>query len=583
MTISFGNVSATCERTVLAAIQRCRGWGVLLVVVLLVISFISPARETMFGDDFAYGLTVRHLLQTGEYRLHDWAAANMPTQIYWGALLAKAFGYSFTILRFSTLFLLLGGLTALYYLLRDFGPGDWEASLLSLTVFSSPVVLFLSFTFQTDVQFLAWLILALWLYFRGLRKQNYVTMALASTAAFAAVGTRQFGAALVLGLCGTWLLCEQQRFRKAPLYLVGVAMPLLMTLWQISSGVNRSTFSQKVRLIEQSEFVRDPTDFLLQLVWRPTAILQYLALFLLPLAPVLLTIVRDLRRGRDLGAQTVASADRQRQQGLWLLIAMAAYVAAGLCYEYFIYLPKYLMPYLGWLLPNHEFFPYGFKRRLVLTLVTYGFAVVLGWLIVQRYVERRSWRVMTPEESFMVLTGMALGLQLLYVQFWDTYTIVFIPFAVFAVAQMSHVWPRWCQASTAVLALVMLCVSSLWTRGKLSEYEASWQLAEIAHAAGAAPESIGGNMTWSTYYGAFDEWISHVGGKDAAGKYNRRHPMHDAFFEFLRKRYDRAEYLISSSTPRPTDKSSHLVTSVEYRDRWLHNRNMYLVKRGSLQ
>jgi 4-amino-4-deoxy-L-arabinose transferase-like glycosyltransferase len=313
MTISFGDASATCERTVLAAIQRCRGWGVLLLVVLLVVSFINPVREMMFGDDWAYGLTVRHLLQTGEYRLHDWAAANMPTQIYWGALLAEAFGYSFTILRFSTLFLLLGGLTALYYLLRDF-VRRLEASLLSLTVFSSPVVLFQSFTFQTDVQFLAWIILALWLYSRGLRKQNYVIMALASIAAFAAVGTRQFGAALVLGLCGTWLLCEQQRFRKAPLYLTGIAMPLLMTLWQISYGVNRSTFSQKVRLIEQSEFVRDSTDFLLQLVWRPTAILQYLALFLLPLAPVLLTIVRNVRRSQDLGAQRVANANRQRQR-----------------------------------------------------------------------------------------------------------------------------------------------------------------------------------------------------------------------------------------------------------------------------
>ena len=108
---------------------------------------------------------------------------------------------------------------------------------------------------------------------------------------------------------------------------------------------------------------------------------------------------------------------------------MGVYVSAGLCYEYFIYLPKYLMPYLAWLLPNIEFFPFGFKMRLALTLVTYGFAVVLGWLIGQRYVERQSWRgLMTPEESFVILTGMAtLGLQLFYVQFWDVYLIQFIP------------------------------------------------------------------------------------------------------------------------------------------------------------
>jgi hypothetical protein len=50
MTISFGDVSATCERTVLAAIQRCRGWGVLLLVVLLVGQlYQSRARNDVRG------------------------------------------------------------------------------------------------------------------------------------------------------------------------------------------------------------------------------------------------------------------------------------------------------------------------------------------------------------------------------------------------------------------------------------------------------------------------------------------------------------------------------------------------------
>ena len=581
------NLKVVCHREgcIPAGIWKYPGLCLLLLLFPLIVAFVDPVRETMTGDDgWAYALTVRHLLTTGEYRLHDWAAANMPMQTYWGALLADVFGYSFTVLRFATLILALVGLISLYFLLRDFGTNDFEASLLTIVVLSSPLVLFLSFTFQTDVQFLGWVVLALWLYTRALRHKSYPLMALASVSAFAAIGTRQFGAALVAALAGNWLLCEQQRFRKAPLYLAGIVIPLLITLWQISYGVNQPTFSQKVRLIEQSEFVRDSKDFLLQLVWRPTAILQYLALFLLPLAPVLLTIVCKRSTQSDLGTHRLASANRHGQRRLWLLIAMGVYVTAGLCYEYFIYLPKYLMPYLPWLLPNIEFFPYGFKMRLALTLVTYGFAVVLGWLIVQRYGERQSWRVMTPEESFVILTGMAtLGLQLLYVQFWDVYLIQFIPFAVFAVAQMSHVWPWWCQASTAVLALIMLCFSSLWTRGHLSQAEASWQAAKIAQAAGAAPESIGGNMSWSTYNGAFDEWVTQVGGQGAAGKYNRLNPMHDEFFEFLLKRYDRSRYLISSSMPMPTDKSSHLLTSVEYKDRWLHNRNMSLLKRDSVK
>ena len=114
----------------------------------------------MVDDDWAYESTARHLLAKGEYKLHDWAAANMPVPIYWVAFLARLFGYSFSIFRCSTLILLLVGLIALYLFLRDSGLPHAEASLLACTLLSCPPVLFLSFTFQTDMQFLGWLVLA---------------------------------------------------------------------------------------------------------------------------------------------------------------------------------------------------------------------------------------------------------------------------------------------------------------------------------------------------------------------------------------------------------------------------------------
>ena len=67
-----------------SAIQRClwkpaecHGLVLLVLVALLAIGFIGPVREAAFGDEWAYCLTVRHLALSGEYRLHDWAAANM--------------------------------------------------------------------------------------------------------------------------------------------------------------------------------------------------------------------------------------------------------------------------------------------------------------------------------------------------------------------------------------------------------------------------------------------------------------------------------------------------------------------------
>src|SRR5947208_8882207 len=103
---------------------KVRGLVLLLAAVICVSVYVGPVREVLMNDDWAYALSVRHLLATGEYRLNDWAAANMPVQIYWAALLAHLFGYTFTVLRFSTLALLLVALLSLYLLLRDSGARD---------------------------------------------------------------------------------------------------------------------------------------------------------------------------------------------------------------------------------------------------------------------------------------------------------------------------------------------------------------------------------------------------------------------------------------------------------------------------
>src|SRR4051794_36863114 len=128
--------------------RRHTGLWMLLTTLLVVVAFVNPIREMMIGDDWAYGLTVRHLLETGEYKLNDWAAANMPVQIYWAACLAQIFGYTFGLLRVSTLLLLGVAVVVLYFTLRDSGAGDCESSLLVLVMVASPAVLLLSFTFQ---------------------------------------------------------------------------------------------------------------------------------------------------------------------------------------------------------------------------------------------------------------------------------------------------------------------------------------------------------------------------------------------------------------------------------------------------
>jgi 4-amino-4-deoxy-L-arabinose transferase-like glycosyltransferase len=560
-------------------IRKSPGLYLLLLFFLLVGWFVNPAWQTMFGDDWAYALTVRHLLANGTYQLHDWATANMPAQVYWTAFLAHLFGYSFVVLRCSTLIVCLIGLIAFYHLLRDFGVRDIEASLLSLTLLSSPLVLFLSFTFQTDVQFLGWNILALWLYTRALRQQSYLLMTLASLAAFAAIGTRQFGAALIAGLVGTWLLFEQDRLRKVPLYLVGLVLPLMMTVWQISSAFNRPTFYQNVQLAKQTAYVRNWPNLMAELLWRPTAILQYMGLFLLPLVGVLAVLIIDIfsRRVKADGREVTLGQPAARA-GPWVLCACAIYITAGVAYEYFFHQHQCLVPFLDWLLVHRAvlepLLPVGLGKRFVLTILMYSFAVVLGWLWSQALLQKRNWRRVRPESWFLLFAAVALlAVHLIYVQFYDVYLIQFLPFALLAVGYMLKTWPRYCQAVVAALCLLVLLVSSLWIRGNLAEAQANWHAAELARSAGAAPQDIAATLTWNCYNGAFDEWIASVGGLDAARRYSKANSMY-AFFEFLKERYRRAEYIVTPP-PLSPDPNWRLLGKVEYRDKWLRRQYIY--------
>ena len=173
------------------------------------IAIVDPLREFLSQDDgWAYARMVEHLLKTGEYRLDAWSAANMPVQIYVAAGLAKVFGYSLALLRIATLLLLVAGLAAFVALLRELDVEPPAAAVFALGLLASPLVAMLAFTFMSDVQFMAWLLIATWLYVRGVRRESDATVLLASLAAGCAIGTRQFGVAVIGGLLLAGLLAR---------------------------------------------------------------------------------------------------------------------------------------------------------------------------------------------------------------------------------------------------------------------------------------------------------------------------------------------------------------------------------------
>jgi hypothetical protein len=71
------------------------------------------------NDDWSYGQAVQNLVSSHQYRLTNWTSMPLLTQVLWGTLFSLPAGFSFTALRFSTLFLSLTALLLLFLLARS--------------------------------------------------------------------------------------------------------------------------------------------------------------------------------------------------------------------------------------------------------------------------------------------------------------------------------------------------------------------------------------------------------------------------------------------------------------------------------
>ena len=129
---------------------------------------ISPWRNVPVIDDWVYAWSVEHVLKTGELRILEFSSIYPIAQVLWGALFASVAGFSFGILRLSTVVLAVGGCWAIYLTLRELGVDAVASLLAALTVALYPVYFSLAFSFMTDVPFVALSSAALYCYVSAL-------------------------------------------------------------------------------------------------------------------------------------------------------------------------------------------------------------------------------------------------------------------------------------------------------------------------------------------------------------------------------------------------------------------------------
>jgi hypothetical protein len=141
----------------------------LVAIWALVVAFVGVGGDYPLNDDWAYAYSARHLAETGELRILDWAAPSLLTHALWGAAVLRLLGDSYVSLRCGTLAFALAALVLLYALARRGAFTPSSALFVALGLGLSPWFVNLAFTYMTDVPWLAMMLAALLAFSHALR------------------------------------------------------------------------------------------------------------------------------------------------------------------------------------------------------------------------------------------------------------------------------------------------------------------------------------------------------------------------------------------------------------------------------
>lgn len=230
---------------VFAAIRNvdARNLAIIMAGWLLLVVLLPPKHDYPIIDDPVYAESVRGMLYTGTFVRPEWTQASLVGLTVWGAGWSKLFGFSFSTLTASTLALALAGLLAFYGIARlvKVPPG---AALLGTGLLAfNPIFLHLSYSFMTDVPLISLMLVACYLYIKGLQARRSVAivawMVAGSLVAMWAFYVRQFAVfvpvAFFLYILIEGVLTRKWGWRRI-WQLAGVLVPsgVILLLWYLA-------------------------------------------------------------------------------------------------------------------------------------------------------------------------------------------------------------------------------------------------------------------------------------------------------------------------------------------------------------
>jgi len=159
---------------------------------------VSPRGDFPLNDDWVYAKMVQALTERGHLGFSPLSNALAITQTLYAAPLVKLFGFSFSLLRLTTIFMAWVTVVAVALTARELGLSTRSALLAAMTVFVNPLFINLSYTFMTDIPFCAFASVSTYYFVKAMRVPATKYLLLGTAFSILAFYNRQFGALIPL-------------------------------------------------------------------------------------------------------------------------------------------------------------------------------------------------------------------------------------------------------------------------------------------------------------------------------------------------------------------------------------------------
>lgn len=139
-----------------------QGPWILTISWVLFVTIVNPIGDFPINDDWAYALNVYSLSENNELSFSNWPAMTLLTQTFIGASVCKIFGFSFTVLRITTLIFALFSMLLAYRIVLLRTSNYHLALIAGILLLFNPIFLSLSMTFMTEIYYIFFTLLSLW-------------------------------------------------------------------------------------------------------------------------------------------------------------------------------------------------------------------------------------------------------------------------------------------------------------------------------------------------------------------------------------------------------------------------------------